>query len=490
MQVNNQMPGGDFNTDELLRQSFLDLDQNNSANNKLFEEASKNIFSKDWPCTISAAKEAQILKTQIIGKWFWFIASTAVVVVTTSFMVYFNYNVNNKTISIIDAKGNVTSAKTDKKPSLIVPIKENNNEINNATINNKSTEKIETKTTQLSINSKKTTSTLNKGIILNDNSSSFTENSRIVSNDLINDSFLKKENVMEEKTKHSIFPILNSSQIEEAKREKLAIVEEATTKITFFYARVFPSSKAGYNGKVSQQIFNLKTTEVTVREYRAFLNDLLINKKFEEYENSKPRYNEIFADKVSESDKKFFDKYFTSSTYNNYPIVLITAESAKLYCAWLQEAIIKNDGLKFSKVNVDLPNESEWIRAAGKNSYKYATQGGKIKRIIGGYNANFIKTQHNDFSFIKQDSRVAENKSKARKNIFTCSVTDYGANENGIYNMSGNVSEMVYDKNKKVIAKGGNWNSELEFLQINDFNEFISITASPFIGFRPLITFK
>lgn len=69
-------------------------------------------------------------------------------------MVYFNYNVNNKTISIIDAKGNVTSAKTDKKPSLIVPIKENNNEINNATINNKSTEKIETKTTQLSINSK------------------------------------------------------------------------------------------------------------------------------------------------------------------------------------------------------------------------------------------------------------------------------------------------------------------------------------------------
>lgn len=37
------------------------------------------------------------------------------------------------------------------------------------------------------------------------------------------------------------------------------------------------------------------------------------------------------------------------------------------------------------------------------------------KRIIGGYNANFIKTQHNDFSFIKQDSRVAENKSKARK---------------------------------------------------------------------------
>lgn len=62
MQVNNQMPGGDFNTDELLRQSFLDLDQNNSANNKLFEEASKNIFSKDWPCTISAAKEAQILK--------------------------------------------------------------------------------------------------------------------------------------------------------------------------------------------------------------------------------------------------------------------------------------------------------------------------------------------------------------------------------------------------------------------------------------------
>lgn len=53
-----------------------------------------------------------------------------------------------------------------------------------------------------------------------------------------------------------------------------------------------------------------------------------------------------------------------------------------------------------------------------ENSYKYATQGGKIKRIIGGYNANFIKTQHNDFSFIKQDSRVAENKSKARKHLY------------------------------------------------------------------------
>ncbi|MBC7862408.1 MAG: hypothetical protein IAF38_05490, partial [Bacteroidia bacterium] len=74
MHPNSYIPGGDPNIDELLRQSFLDLDHNNPANDQLFDATSKDVFGKEWPGKVNAQKEAQLLKTKTVTKWPWYLA--------------------------------------------------------------------------------------------------------------------------------------------------------------------------------------------------------------------------------------------------------------------------------------------------------------------------------------------------------------------------------------------------------------------------------
>ena len=74
--------------------------------------------------------------------------------------------------------------------------------------------------------------------------------------------------------------------------------------------------------------------------------------------------------------------------------------------------------------------------------------------------------------------------------FYTVRADAYWPNDFGLYNMAGNVSEMVVDRKGHFSVKGGNWNSSSEFLRIrdNDFTEFpLGIIPCPFIGFRPVI---
>lgn len=79
--------------------------------------------------------------------------------------------------------------------------------------------------------------------------------------------------------------------------------------------------------------------------------------------------------------------------------------------------------------------------------------------------------------------------------FFTGPVTSYASNLYGIYNLAGNVSEMVYlwdkatNKAKGFGTKGGSWISPDYFLEIDAPQEFkYPEKASPFVGFRPVMT--
>ena len=80
--------------------------------------------------------------------------------------------------------------------------------------------------------------------------------------------------------------------------------------------------------------------------------------------------------------------------------------------------------------------------------------------------------------------------------LLTAPVYSYNPNKTGQYNMLGNVSEMVtvYDFSTHtfgpVRAMGGNWNSPVTEVLIESPEQYIGIeAASPYIGFRPIITF-
>ena len=120
-----------------------------------------------------------------------------------------------------------------------------------------------------------------------------------------------------------------------------------------------------------------------------------------------------------------------------------------------------------------LPTEKEWIIAAqaGDTSAIYPWIGKELRNKKGEFFCNFAKE-------IK-DTAV-ENKLSNDSVDIIAPVSSYWANKFGLYNMGGNVAEMI---NEKGIAKGGSWRKKSEYLKIDTKYKYDG-SAQTFIGFR------
>ncbi len=208
------------------------------------------------------------------------------------------------------------------------------------------------------------------------------------------------------------------------------------------------------------QLF-FSTTEVSNAQYRAFITYLKTNQ----------RSNDLVIAQVDSAawtntfayNAPYVNYYFQHTAYDNYPVVNITYEGAQLYCDWLT-AQYKNKGYT---VKVRLPEADEWITAA---------QGGNSQNTFG-WEGNILTD--------KKGNPLANYKWNMEKAIIVSPVNSYQPNAFGIYNMSGNVAEMLQTKGKH---KGGSWLSEQQYLTVSGDDEYNDITtASPFIGFRTVI---
>jgi sulfatase modifying factor 1 len=144
-----------------------------------------------------------------------------------------------------------------------------------------------------------------------------------------------------------------------------------------------------------------------------------------------------------------------------------------MYCEWLTKTYNSTPKRKFKKVHFRLPNENEWELAArgGDSLAKYPWKGEFLRTKKGLYLCNFAR--------YKNDSSRIERKSNNSEDI-TATVNAYYPNGFGLYNASGNVAEMISDKQ---VVKGGSWQSTQEYLTIkskqsNDGN------PKPTVGFR------
>jgi formylglycine-generating enzyme required for sulfatase activity len=120
--------------------------------------------------------------------------------------------------------------------------------------------------------------------------------------------------------------------------------------------------------------------------------------------------------------------YFSSSTYNDYPVVGVTWEQAEAFCAWRTEYLLRGMGPQARYIQrYRLPTEVEWEYAArGKEGNPYPWQGEDSKNDKGCFYANFKPDTGN----YTEDG-----------NLITSRVGIYGANSNGLYDMAGNVAE-------------------------------------------------
>ena len=186
--------------------------------------------------------------------------------------------------------------------------------------------------------------------------------------------------------------------------------------------------------------------------------------------------------------------YFWHPAYEEYPVVGVSWNQAKAFCNWRTKK--KNDYLSWVGAGVKvpdfrLPTEAEWEFAArgGIENGKYPWGGPYVTDSEGYYLANF-KPKRNNFA--------------ADGFTFTVEAFSYEANDYGLYNMAGNVSEWTSTAynitanyvtsglssnvddptNKRKIIKGGSWKDIAYFLEVGTKDYEYSDSTKSYIGFR------
>lgn len=191
---------------------------------------------------------------------------------------------------------------------------------------------------------------------------------------------------------------------------------------------------------VSETLYFQKT-EVSNAEWKKFESELTENKK----ELALYRKNDVF--KVDAWNKTYFQKYMDS------PVVGVTKFGAAEYCNWLNN---KNE----LKGVYRLPTKDEFHSAIrnGESSVKYQKRKIKAdKKKTPFYNLNY------DYTDVHGPSPVES----------------FQANKLGIYNLIGNVSEIVAEDN---IVVGGSWKDKDQLRWDVDKQEFME--PSERVGFR------
>lgn len=277
-----------------------------------------------------------------------------------------------------------------------------------------------------------------------------------------------------------VFPKLTEEEIaanHKQKKQMLKALEKFDRKVYTFLV----SGSFNFNGKItSVQAFLIQKTEVSNLEYRTFLFDLLIQNRKDEFLKAKPD-QAMWTKLLGELNRPMEELYFSHPAYNDYPVVNVSREGAELYCKWLSQEIYKfvDDKKKHQYNDIRIPSREEWVMAASIEGKKgpYPWDGEFVRNSKGCYLANHKPT---DSTFFDDGG------------FHTVKVTSYLPNDFGLYNMSGNVAEMVYDNYplKNPGTAGGGWMSSAEEIKIlgPDPHKGL-IEAHPNVGFRVVMTY-
>ena len=219
--------------------------------------------------------------------------------------------------------------------------------------------------------------------------------------------------------------------------------------------------------KINEQLYASKY-EVTNRQYRLFINSL--KKSGDTKILSSAQIDSLKWLDKSNYNSPYVDYYHAHSAYDNYPVVNVSYEGAAYFCEWLTEQYNANPKRKFKKIIFRLPSESEWVLAAqaGNNDAVYPWEGNNLdtnKKVA----ANFKRTNED----------LMNKKTKSGLDI-TAVVNAYTKNGFGLFNMSGNVAEMVLEKG---FTKGGSWKDDPEALKISSRYKYDG-KPQAFVGFR------
>ena len=152
-------------------------------------------------------------------------------------------------------------------------------------------------------------------------------------------------------------------------------------------------------------------------------------------------------------------EYFQDKTYNDFPVVNISYEAAKLFCKWLEEetgAYIRQNNPKLKTLYIRLPYDEEWVFAAREGYAKIAFEKGY--NTIYDQSAGLVnKSFTNRVELVKKHAeRVDTLYSYYATNRYGWpekDMTDFFATGLSYYN--GAPSDTIYAERMKVLGKFG-----------------------------------
>jgi formylglycine-generating enzyme required for sulfatase activity len=258
-------------------------------------------------------------------------------------------------------------------------------------------------------------------------------------------------------------------------------------------------------------------TEVTNEQYNSFLEFLTKNNETDAYEKSKIDLSRY--DKEALTFFKGYHTYFTANkgkvhdAFRKYPVVNISYEGAVTYCEWLTQQYNATPERKFKKVKFRLPTLNEWqIAALGNSKFQsWTLKENTIEVIVPS--DTLMEIAKGEKKVIPVDDKVLypwwgsynyRAKAQNRRNCWLgnfkvpdyckpCQIPKMGGdgwimhaptatyfpNNIGLYDVVGNVAEMIDEKGK---ACGGSWNHLPSESTIHSINAYSGPDGA--VGFR------
>jgi formylglycine-generating enzyme required for sulfatase activity len=170
----------------------------------------------------------------------------------------------------------------------------------------------------------------------------------------------------------------------------------------------------------------------------SWLEYVLWTKNF--YGADSPEYLAALPDTsvwLKDNNEMYYSLYFWHPAFRDYPVVGISYEQALEFCKWRTERVKQFIHLGCKKdweIEYRLPTKKEW------ESLHVTLQ-------------NIERLQKEKVSFNLKDTTSLKNAHHDNADV-TAPVFSYKPNSFKIYNLIGNVAEMVEEKN---ICKGGSW---------------------------------
>jgi formylglycine-generating enzyme required for sulfatase activity len=210
--------------------------------------------------------------------------------------------------------------------------------------------------------------------------------------------------------------------------------------------------------------------EVTNYQYQVFLDDIKQDQP-ELHEQVKPDAS-LWESSTSKpyGTSSAAEHYHSHPAYDAYPVVNIPKEGAVAFCNWMTA----KDGNLYHSFR--LPTEAEWMEASGvmpghnlpwKNSMPFNAEG------IYYANLKYYSVAEQKLDYV-WDGRA-----------LPTTPGSYEPSPGGVYDMIGNVAEMVGDRE---LIKGGSWDHELKESTVELSEPYTG--PDPRVGFRIVMAYQ